>query len=358
MRLRHFLQPSITLCLVAMATLIAGCQSIGPKTMNRDQLNYGQSVGDNWKNQMLANIVKIRYADMPVFMDVGSIVSGYSLETQVSATAGFNNSFTGGDSQGLGATGKFTDRPTITYMPKTGEDYLRSLLSPVEPKHLLALIQAGYNSELLFTWSVESVNGVKNYSTSASGQLKADPEFYEFTGLMLALQREGVVAWEFKTQPETKFDIMLVIRDSEVSESTIAKRQRIAEILGLDGGTNQYRVMYAPFRVNEETLALQTRSVIQMLASMSGFVEVPAELAGTAAPGFDTSALSSKPFHVNSGKSRPDSAYAAVKYHDHWYWIDDTDLASKRVFLLMLFITTLTNKGDQQMGPVLTIPTG
>ena len=358
MRLRSFLRPSITFCLVASAVLLASCQSIGPKTMDRDQLNYGQSVGDNWKNQMLANIVKIRYADMPVFMDVGSIVSGYSLETQVSASAGFGNSFTGGDSQVLGAAGKFTDRPTITYMPKTGEDYLRSLLSPVEPKHLMALIQAGYNSELLFTWSVESVNGVKNYSTSASGQLTADPEFYEFTELMLALQREGVVAWEFKTQPDTKYDIMLVIRNRNVSESTLSNRKRIAEILGLDGAMDQYRVMYAPFRVGADTLAMQTRSVIQMLGSMAGFVDVPSELTATAAPGFDTSALGSRPFHVHSGKGRPDSSYAAVKYQDFWYWIDDTDLASKRVFLLMLFLTTLTNTGDQQMGPVLTIPTG
>ena len=109
--------------IIAVCVVLAGCASYGPKSMNRDQLNYGYSIGENWKNQMLANIVKMRFVDMPVFVDVGTIVSGYSIETSVNGRLGFGDSFTGGNSQGLGAQGKFTDRPTITYMPKTGNDY-------------------------------------------------------------------------------------------------------------------------------------------------------------------------------------------------------------------------------------------
>ena len=53
--------------LTFFCALLASCSSYGPKSMDRDQLNYGMSIGDNWKNQMLANIVKLRYLDMPVF---------------------------------------------------------------------------------------------------------------------------------------------------------------------------------------------------------------------------------------------------------------------------------------------------
>ncbi|MCP4044368.1 MAG: hypothetical protein GY732_00080, partial [Gammaproteobacteria bacterium] len=69
-----------------LVILLASCGSYGPRSMDRDQLDYGNSIGDNWKNQMLANIVKIRYVDMPVFVDVGSIVSGYSLSTTVNGS--------------------------------------------------------------------------------------------------------------------------------------------------------------------------------------------------------------------------------------------------------------------------------
>lgn len=336
----------------------AGCGSIGPKTLDKDQLDYGQSIGNNWKNQMLANIVKLRFLDMPVFVDVGSIVSGYSMETQVSGRLGFSDSFTGGNSQGLSAGGKFTDRPTITYMPKTGDDYLRSLLAPVEPKNLLALIQAGYNAELLFTWSVEAINGVQNYAGTTKSNLEADPEFYELAALMNELQGQGAIAWEFNTDPETGHDVLLVLRSEGLPESVQRKRDRIAEIVGLDVSINRYRVVYAPVKIAPDTLALQTRSVVQTLSAMSRFVDVPVELTNQAVPGVRARQGMARPFHVLSGEDRPDDSFAAIKYRDHWYWIENTDLKSKQVFTLMLFMTTLTNNTGSNVAPVLTIPTG
>jgi hypothetical protein len=39
---------------------------------------------------MLLNIVKIRYADAPVFLEVTSIISQYALETEFQASASWN----------------------------------------------------------------------------------------------------------------------------------------------------------------------------------------------------------------------------------------------------------------------------
>ncbi len=349
---------------VAMVTglviLLASCGSYGPRSMDRDQLDYGNSIGDNWKNQMLANIVKIRYVDMPVFVDVGSIVSGYSLSTTVNGSMGFNSSFTGGDMQGLGASGTYTDRPTITYMPKTGDDYLRAILEPVAPTSLLALIQAGYSSELLFTWAVKAINGVHNWSLSRRSSTRrgiADPEFIEYVALMQELQGLGAVGFELSTLEDGKHDIIFRLKKQGVPESTLQKSRRAAEIIGLDPNREQFRVIYAPFKTDSSTLSIQTRSVIQMLSALAGFVDVPAEKATFAAPGFDILATSQRPFQVRTGKDKPDESFARIKYQDYWYWIDNSDITSKRVFTLMLFITTLTNQADDNNAPVLTIPT-
>jgi hypothetical protein len=67
---------------------------------------------------------------------------------------------------------------------------------------------------------------------------------------------------------------------------------------------------------------------------------------------------SGRPFHVNSSKERPESAYAIFEYEGDWYWIDHDDLCSKRVFSLVLFLTTLTTRADVKDRPVLTIPSG
>ena len=343
---------------IAALVLLAGCGSYGPRSMDRDQIDYGRSIGENWKDQMLDNIVKIRFMDMPVFVDVGSIVSGYSVSTTVNGAIGWKDSLLGGDTQKLGASGTYTDRPTITYMPKTGDAYLKAILEPVQPTSLLALVQAGYSAELLFTWAVEAINGVHNWTvTSSRTENAASPEFLEYVSLLEELQRAGAVGFELEKDKKTNRDMILVLRKKDIPDAVLQKSDRAREIIGLEPGRDRYRVVYAPFKIDSHTLAIQTRSVIQMLSAMSRFVDVPAERAAHAVPGFDVSRTGQRPFRVLSGPDKPDDSFAATRYKDYWYWIENTDLASKRVFTLMLFITTLTNQATDEQAPVLTIPT-
>ena len=69
----------ITIALV----LLIGCSHIGPKTVPRDRFDYNTAIADSWKEQTLLNIVKLRYADMPLLGEVASVVSGYTLEGSV-----------------------------------------------------------------------------------------------------------------------------------------------------------------------------------------------------------------------------------------------------------------------------------
>jgi len=63
-----------------IAVVASGCpRAIGPRTMVRDRAQYSESLSDSWKDQTLLNIVKLRYADPPTFVDVGSIVASYTL---------------------------------------------------------------------------------------------------------------------------------------------------------------------------------------------------------------------------------------------------------------------------------------
>ena len=62
-----------------------GCHHLGPKTIPVDRFDYSTAIGDSWKQQTLLNIVKLRYMDLPVFVDVASVVSGYSLQTGITA---------------------------------------------------------------------------------------------------------------------------------------------------------------------------------------------------------------------------------------------------------------------------------
>ena len=76
-------QNLLAVALVAAAAS-TGCSHLGPKTVAVDRFDYSTAIGDSWKQQTLLNIVKLRYMDLPVFVDVASIVNGYSMQTGVS----------------------------------------------------------------------------------------------------------------------------------------------------------------------------------------------------------------------------------------------------------------------------------
>jgi hypothetical protein len=46
---------------------------------------------------------------------------------------------------------------------------------------------------------------------------------------------------------------------------------------------------------------------------------------------------------VRRASSRPEDALVAVRYRDHRFWIDDRDVASKRVFSLLMRIFSFSD---------------
>jgi hypothetical protein len=60
--------------------------------------------------------------------------------------------------------------------------------------------------------------------------------------------------------------------------------------------------------------------------------------------------------HFHSGTEAPADAYAAVTYKGYWFWIDDTDIASKRTFTFLMILFSLAETGQTTAAPVVTVP--
>ena len=157
----------LAICLAA----IVGCAGIGARSIAHDRFDYAETLSASWKQQMLANMVKLRYGDTPVFLDVASVINQYSIETQVDLRLSWTNpQITTGDSQSTGAAARYIDRPTITYTPLSGERFARSLMKPIPPPAVLSLIQAGYPIDAVLRTCVHSINGVRNRHGGAGQQ--------------------------------------------------------------------------------------------------------------------------------------------------------------------------------------------
>jgi hypothetical protein len=167
----------LTVFILLMVLSLTACTHLGPKTVTRDRFDYNTAISTSWKDQTLLNIVKIRYADFPLFVEVASIVSGYSMESSVNLGSVMTEGSGINDIFSFGANGKFTDRPTITYVPITGQKFNRSFMTPILPETILFLIQSGWQIDLVFPLAIDTINGFRGGIFSAVNQKAHDPAY-------------------------------------------------------------------------------------------------------------------------------------------------------------------------------------
>jgi hypothetical protein len=53
---------------VCLFTTLAGCASVGPRSLKADEVEYARALGEAKKREILALVVGLRYADLPGFL--------------------------------------------------------------------------------------------------------------------------------------------------------------------------------------------------------------------------------------------------------------------------------------------------
>ena len=106
--------------LVLVLPALAACSSIGPGRLRYDELDYAQTLSDAGKQQTMFNLVRMRYADSPMFASVQQMVAGYTLQGTVQGGFQTFPSDAASSFGSLQGTAQYTDRPTFTFAPLTG----------------------------------------------------------------------------------------------------------------------------------------------------------------------------------------------------------------------------------------------
>jgi hypothetical protein len=350
--------------------MVCGC-SVGPGTVTRDRFDYSAAVADSWKSQMLLNLVRLRYGDTGVFLDVGQIVSGYTVESSVTAAGAWNlfgfsipHPNVPNNAASVGVTGRFTDRPTITYAPLMGERFARSMMTPVPPASVLSLIQAGYPVDMVLRLMVSVVNGLDNRYGGDLRARPAEPEFLELMERLRRVQLSGAIGLRVKKGDNNQDTTTLLAFRQKVDPAIAEDSRAIRQLLGCDPEASELRVVYGSIASNDREIAMLTRSALEILVNLASFMDVPdvhvaeKRVGPRAEPEMGPSGPLPPLIRINASKDKPADTFVAIPYRDHWFWIDDRDIPSKRMFSFIMFIFTLVEPASREAPPVLTIPTG
>jgi len=336
-----------------MLVLSAGCAHVPPSNMTKDRFDYAEAVAESWKRQTLLNVVHIRYADAPVFLDLTSVINTYTRSNTLNASATVPES-PGANSVGAGASGTWSNSPTVTYQPVTGDRFARQLLRPIPPASLLQMMEAGWPAQLLFPVAVRSVNGI----TGQTGGRQAEPDFDRLVQALTAIQSSEGIGFRVSSAKPGE-PVLLVISREDRSAAVREQAETVRKLLGLEPGVSELEVAFGSVPRSKHELAMVTRSMVEIMLELGTGIDVPAahmeDKRVLPMRGLETGPKATPLIHILSGKKAPSDAYAAIHYRDYDFWIDDRDVPSKRLFTFLMILFSLAESGQPSAAPLLTI---
>lgn len=333
---------------------------LGPRAVQPVFVGYNQAVAHSSDEQLLLNVVRLRYRDNPLFLEVGNVVAQYS--RSVSAGIGAEISIPGDDLVIPGLSGTLSESPVVTIAPLKGPEYARRLLEPVDAETVVGLSFAGWSLERLLICCVQELNGVQNAPSAAGPTPSIAPRHGEFQSVATAL-RELQLAGALRIAIDAKKQVYLEI-DPAGRPEIERKLHELGRLLGVAPGTRLFT--FGPPLVDkpEGYLTILPRSLYGVLFFLSQGVEVPAEheelglvtvTRDANGARFDWNQVLAGTFRVRSGSTAPVTASIKVHYRGAWFWIEDSDLESKSTFSLLAMLFALRAGEGQSAVPVFAI---
>jgi hypothetical protein len=367
---------------VAAMALISGCAAQGAKRVPRDRFDYNAALAHSAREQILLNIVRSRYLEVPVFLSVSSVLTQYQYDRSIGVggifgISGDSTNVIGGSEDVISGDANlgFSERPTITYLPVEGQEFSAHLLSDIPSEIIFAVAQAGFPVDIFMRIAIQRLGAMENMSFGelpASGYIDTKTQFEsDFRKLnrfekMIELifilsDSEIIEVQQFEEDGQSRSYLIIA---EDVPEDLRPKLGELRQLLGLTN-RNRFRITDRFTNIKDDEISIQTRSVMAIMEFVARGVEVPLEHledGWVIDYGLQTSdgevAKGLIPFRMHSSKSRPQNVFAAVRFNDYWYYIDHADITSKRALSLIIVLFRLQAPTPSGAAPILTLPTG
>ena len=349
-----------------LLVLLTACGSMGPKSIRGGRMEYNMALGRSDAEQLLVNIVKMRFLDKPVFLKVTSMTSNLSFQTEISTSTPEifkSTAFVTTVSPSL----TWKDNPTVTYEELTGADYVTQMLSPVPADTIVLLLQS-WPADMVLPLALNEINNVNNVWSPIHPEIgeftaKEHNTFSEVTAAIDFLDSQRTLEWSVTrsdASPTNAIETAILLNkpQDDITTKTVTT---LLKNLGLEqapDGTTRFAVEYGLESKNNTTIVFGTRSMQDILTFASMDVDIPTSMASAAlvkSKGWKDR-QGARLMHVKTSSYEPNNASVAVQYNGDWFYIQNDDLQTKATFLLIQILMGMQSGASSSGAPVLTIP--
>ncbi|MCO5171486.1 MAG: hypothetical protein M9894_34730 [Planctomycetes bacterium] len=345
--------------------LLAGCNLTGPTALRYGRQEYNLAIQQTQNEQLLLNLVRLRYLDTPQFLEVGSVTANYQFEAGIGGTANFpyrRNDFTTNTFNANARIG-WLERPTITMQPLQGERFVTQMLTPIPLETLLLLVHSGWSIERVLRVCVQHVGGVPNAPTAAGPAPAVAPEFREFQRLAALLRRMQLGrGFELGLEGEEGKRELVLRLTAQAAEDDASE---LRALLGQAADARKVVLVPSLTRGSGERVGIGTRSLMGALFYLSQGVHVPDEdldlitvTRGASGARFGWEEVLGGLFRVSADEAPEGGASVGISYRGHDFYIADRDVSTKATFALLQQLVALQAGNVQGSAPVLTISVG
>ena len=121
-----------TMLVLLSALGFSGCAVVGPQSITAGRGVYAEVINRTEDEQILNVIVRQRYDETFGMMSVASVTANLRFSTQAGTNIGIGDSDNyAGNLVPFSAGVAYEENPTISYVPLSGEEFMRRMLSPV-----------------------------------------------------------------------------------------------------------------------------------------------------------------------------------------------------------------------------------
>jgi hypothetical protein len=346
--------------------LLSSCSQFGPDFMKAGRNEYNKVLAQTDDEEILLNLVRLRYADNPAFLKVNSVSTsfnwkeGFGLDGSI-----FESDAVGKNNIGIRGNTEYIEKPTISYSPLSGADFVKNVLTPIDHQVILLLARSGWSLERILRLTVNKINHINNASEASGPTPTNSPDYITFNKIaknFRQLQKTSKITLGYQLDGNPG-DLALLIKKDHINDTEV---EMFLSELNINVKNNIIPITPNYFDVSSnDNIQIESRSLAGILFFLSHGVTIPADdiqegrvtvTKNQNGEVFDWQDVLNDLFTVHTSKKPPEQATIAVEYRGNWFYIKDNDMQSKYTLMLLNQIAALQSGQIEKSGPILTLP--